>query len=198
MTDKTTIAAFDFDGTITTRDTFVPFLIMAFGMRRVQTAFLKLVFEGINVLLGNSSRDRFKERIVAELFRGDSVDRLTAVGKQHCLEILNWIRPSARERIEWHRTQGHRLIIVSASLDLYLIPVAAELGFNDLLCTRLSKKHLLFDGKLQGLNCRGPEKVRQLECLLGSLDQYEIHAYGDSIGDQEMLAVATYSYYQNF
>ncbi len=198
MTDKVIIAAFDFDCTITTRDTFLPFLSRAFGTRRVQAAFLKLGFEGLKVLLGYSGRDRFKERLVDELFLGESVNRLTALGEQYADDISKWVRPSARKRIDWHQAQGHRLIMVSASLDLYLECVAAKLGFHDLLCRRLSKNHMQFDGKLRERNCRGPEKVRQLELLLGSLDQYEIYSYGDSAGDKDLLEVSTHPHWQPF
>ncbi len=88
--------------------------------------------------------------------------------------------------------------MVSASLDLYLEPAAAALGFDDLLCTRLSSNHLAFDGRLKGANCRCAEKVRLLESLLGPLHGYEVYAYGDSIGDTEMLNAAQHSFFRPF
>ncbi|AFL74822.1 HAD-IB family hydrolase [Thiocystis violascens] len=195
---KPVVAAFDFDGTITTRDTFVPFLALAFGRVRVGLAFASLAGEALKVVLKRSDRDRFKARIIGRLFPGHSVPSLRRVGDAHARAVEALFRPAALERIAWHRSQGHRLVMVSASLDLYLEPVAARLGFDDLLCTRPAGDPLLFDGGMDGANCRGAEKVRRLEGLLGDLTQYELHAYGDSAGDREMLEVADVAYYRPF
>lgn len=192
------VAAFDFDVTMTTQDTFVPFLERAFGRFRVGGAFFRLAPEAFKVALGLSDRDRFKERIVAALFTGASVERLREAGQAHAAAIEHLIRPAALRRVEWHRERGHRIVMVSASLDLYLAPVVEKLGFDDLLCTKPSRSRRLFDGKLDGANCRGPEKVRRLESLLGDLSGVELYAYGDSRGDREMLAAADYPHYRVF
>ena len=195
---KPTIAAFDFDITMTTKDTFTPFLFWLFGHSRVYASCLRLAPEGVKVGLGLSNRDRFKEKIVAQLFLGESCDRLGSEGLVYAKHIEKWIRPAAIERVNWHKKQGHRLVMVSASLDLYLKPIAEKLGFHDLLCTMLSVNNHLFDGQLLGGNCRGTEKVRRLETLQGPLSEYELFAYGDSAGDREMLAVATHPHYRVF
>lgn len=202
MTDacisKKTVAAFDFDGTITTRDTFVPFLDRAFGKTAVRLAALSLAWAGIKVGLRLSNRDQFKALIVAKLFTNEPIERLQRVAQEHAQAITAWYRPAALERIRWHREQGHRLVMVSASLGLYLEPVAAALGFDDLLCTRLSTQGAFFDGQFVAGNCRRAEKVRQLESLLGSLAAYELYAYGDSAGDTEMLNAAQHPSFRPF
>jgi len=196
--ERNIVAAFDFDVTITTKDTFVPFLYRAFGGNRVRSTFSKLSLDAMGVVLGLSNRDRFKEKVVAALFLGEPIDRLRQEGQEYAKSIVGLVRPSAMRRIEWHKEQGHRLVMVSASLDLYLEPIAEMLGFNDLLCTKLSTNHLIFDGKLAGPNCRGPEKAKRLQALLGNMSGYEIYAYGDSAGDREMLAAADHPHYRFF
>lgn len=195
---KPIIAAFDFDGTITTKDTFVPYLYRVFGRLRVSKAFVSLAGEALNVVLKHSDRDQFKAKIIGKLFAGQSVPRLRQIGLEQARALESLFRPAALARIEWHKTQGHRLVMVSASLDLYLEPVAARLGFDHLLCTRPSGDRFLFDGGMEGANCRGLEKVRRLEGLLGDLTQYELHAYGDSAGDREMLEAADFPHYRPF
>ena len=195
---RPTIAAFDFDITITTKDTFVPFLILAFGKWPTYRAFAKLAFDGLLVLAKLSSRDRFKEKIVRELFLGESVKRLAKAGRDHAKAIRPLVRPMAERRIAWHKERGHRLVMVSASLDLYLEPIARELGFDDLLCTRPSKNHRVFNGCLDGKNCRAQEKVVKLKELLGDLSSVELHAYGDSTGDKEMLEAASHPHWRPF
>ncbi len=192
------VAAFDFDVTITTRDTFIPFLERAFGRNRVRSLFLQLAPEALKVVLRLSSRDVFKERMIRSLFLGESVDRLREIGRSHATEILNLVRPAARRRIEWHKNRGDRLVMVSASLNLYLEPVAQVLGFDDLLCTRPSGNHLIFDGGILGKNCRGPQKIQLLMGLLGNLEKYDLYVYGDSDGDREMLQVANHAYFRAF
>lgn len=192
------IAAFDFDGTITTRDAFVPFLERAFGRKRVRSIFLQLAPEAVKVTFRLSNRDIFKECLIRSLFLGESVDRLREVGRLHATEILSWVRPAARQRIDWHKNRGDRLVMVSASLNLYLEPVAQELGFDSLLCTRPSVNHLIFDGGLVGRNSRGPEKVHLLSGLFGNLEKYDLYAYGDTVGDREMLAVANHPFFRAF
>lgn len=192
------VAAFDFDSTITIKDTFLPFLRRAFGESRVRIEILRLIPEGFKMVIGLSTRDRIKEKIVSALFTGESCERLDAVAAAYIADVRPLLRPAALERIRWHKEQGHRCVMVSASLDLYLKPIALELGFDDLLCTNPERHSGLFSGELVSGNCRGAEKVRRLERLLGDLSAWEIHAYGDSTGDREMLAVAKNPHYRPF
>ena len=167
---RRTVAAFDFDGTITTQDTFVPFLERAFGKTPVRLAFMSLFWEGVKVGLSLSTRDRFKELIVGKLFLNESTERLKRVGQEHAKATAAWYRPGALERIRWHREQGHRLVMVSASLDLYLQP----------------------DRK------SGSAGMPRPISLLGSLQGYELYAYGDSAGDTEMLNAAQHPSFKPF
>ncbi len=195
---KSTVAAFDFDVTITTKDTFVPFLFRSFGRPRVLLAFSRLTLEAIKVLTGHSNRDQFKGKIIGLLFDGESLQRMSSVGAEHAGAVECLIRPAALRRIAWHKERGHRLVMVSASLDFYLGPVAKTLGFDDLLCTRVSRDGATLNRSIDGANCRGPEKVARLVALLGDRSAYELHAYGDSAGDHEMLAMADHPHYRAF
>lgn len=190
--DFRVVAAFDFDGTITTKDTFLPFLVRAFGRLKVALALLSLAIPGCIVWTGKSTRDHFKALLIGKLFPGASVQYLEEVGRQHASQIASLYRPTAIDRINWHRQQGHHLVIVSASLNFYLEPIARQLGFDDLLCTEVASVQGTCTGEMKGENCRAEGKVRKLQALLGPLDQYELYAYGDSEGDAEMLAVSNH------
>ena len=172
----------------------MPFLFRAFGRKKVIFAFVRLAPEVAKIVIGFSDRDTFKEALIRTLFEGESVPRLKEIGREHAKAIIRWVRPEALRRISWHRSRGDRIVMISASLDLYLEFVAAELGFDDLACTRPSVANAKFSGGLQGRNCRGPEKVRRLQELVGSLEDCEIYAYGDSAGDRELLEVADRSF----
>jgi HAD superfamily hydrolase (TIGR01490 family) len=159
---------------------------------------LRLSGEALQVWLGRASRDRFKALLIGRLFPAQSVAELRRIGAEHAAVIASLCRPAALERIRWHKAQGHRLVMVSASLSFYLEPIAQQLGFDDLLCTELAASEGVCSGELQGENCRAAEKVRRLQSLLGKLEDYEIYAYGDSDGDTEMLAVADHPAFKPF
>ncbi len=193
------VAAFDFDGTISTRDTFFPFLLHACGRAAV---YRELAFSLAELLIPAaemSVRNRLKASLVRRLFRGMPRAQLDEKARVYAEVVLaSMLRPKALERIRWHREQRHRCVMVSASLDIYLRPVSQRLGFDDLLCTRLDESEEILNGELIGKNCRRAEKVSRLHGLLGDFSQYRIYAYGDSAGDREMLAIAAEQYYRPF
>jgi len=102
------------------------------------------------------------------------------------------------DRLQWHLEQGHRCIIVSASIDIYLEPWAESFGVHDVICSRLASPNGFVTGKLMGANCWGPEKVRRLEEEFGNLEDYNLFAYGDSRGDRELLAAADHPFYRTY
>lgn len=192
------VAAFDFDLTITDRDTFLPFLKLAFGSFLLNKVLFSMAFDGLGFLFGLINRDQFKKKLIQKLLTGCSTEAINELGKVHATHIMDWLRPSALARIQWHKERGDRLVMVSASLDIYLKPVADRLGFDNLLCTQLNSSISIYDGMLTGRNCRGPEKVSRLKELLGSLGEFELYSYGDSAGDKELLSVADHPFYRAF
>lgn len=198
---KPIIAAFDFDGTITRCDTFLPFLSQAFG--RWPT--LRSLLVASPVALGGLARSPYalprnelKARVIHTLFAGASATQIDQSARSFARQLPRHFRPLALTHIAWHRAQGHRLVLVSASLEVYLQYVARDLGFDDLLCTRLTQIGDFYDGTLLGENCRSQEKTARLTERFGPLTELEIYAYGDSRGDREMLAAATHPHFRPF
>lgn len=197
---KPIIAAFDFDGTISRHDSLRDLLRFAMTTPRFIRLAIRLTPTLLAFKTGRIHNDVAKERALALAFGGMRIadfERLAEAFALHALPRI--IRPKALERIRWHVNQGHRVILVSASLETYLKPWALQLGFSDVCGSRLSVDETgRITGKLAGENCWGPEKVRRLEALLGKLNQYEIYAYGDTRGDQEMLSIAGHPHFRPF
>lgn len=185
------VAAFDFDGTLVPGDSLLPFVWRAAGPRRFLHAMAR---HGVRTALATiarvGSRDAAKAAFVSTALRGLPVSELVAAGIAFSHHLEPRIHPAALDRIDWHRRQGHELVLVSASLLLYLEPLAARLGFSAVLATALEVDqtgHLT--GAIDGLNVRGAEKVARLQRWLGGR-RPELWAYGDSAGDRELLAAA--------
>jgi phosphatidylglycerophosphatase C len=180
-------AAFDFDGTISRRDTFLPFLQRLCGAQRV--------FRALARAAGPSRLDRnaLKDAVLVRLLAGRRHDDVVEAGADYArfLREDGRLRPDALARIEEHRALGHTVVVVSASPEVYLTPLATLLGVDDVLATRLEvADDGLLTGRMLGLNCRGPEKVARLDAWLDGRVPARLWAYGNSTGDRELLARA--------
>jgi HAD superfamily hydrolase (TIGR01490 family) len=197
---KPIVAAFDFDKTLTDRDTLIPFLIHSQGAVSTYGHAALLLPQVLLYTVGKISRQELKESFLAGCLKGKPLTALSHHGELFALKINRIIKPEALSRLLWHRQQGHRLVLVTAAIDLYIAPWAELVAlFDDVISSKVeidSKGHLT--GKLEGLNCRGAEKVRCLKQLLGPRSAYELYAYGDSEGDRELLAYADHPFYRTF
>ncbi len=194
-----TLAVFDFDGTLTYRDSFFPFIRMAVGFPGFFWGLVRLS----PVLLGYITRivknSDAKEAVLRYFFCGLDFDVFQKLGNRFALERLpGLLRPAAIRRLKWHQQHGHRIIIVSASLETYLRPWAKTIGCDHVIGTKIEVVAGQLTGRLSGKNCYGPEKVKRLEALLGKLDAYCVYAYGDSKGDRELLAAADKGFFRQF
>ena len=186
-----TVAAFDFDGTLSTRDNFVPFLRRVAGAAAVSRAMAVNSARLARQRRSTRSRDALKALVLRDLFAGFDADLLDEIARGFAQEIVQrYLRTEMVRRADWHRTQGHSLVIVSASLGVYLRPISAQLRFDDVLCTELEVGDDGFlTGEMAGNNVRGLEKARRLDDWLGESPAY-VWAYGDSSGDRELFALA--------
>jgi phosphatidylglycerophosphatase C len=185
------VAAFDFDGTLSPRDNVVPFLRRIVGTGAAARGFTTAALHVAKAGRAHWSRNAIKAAVLHELIAGRDVDDLDDTARAFAAEIIrDHLRPEAVERADWHREQGHRIVIVSASLAVYLRPVAEHLRFDAVLATELEVgDDGRLTGRMVGENVRGPEKVRRLDAWLDGATPF-VWAYGDSSGDTELWARA--------
>lgn len=196
--DELGVVAFDFDGTMTVRDSFTAFLAWRAGALRYAVGCLKLSPAAIAYLF-NRNRGRLKAAAVREFLKGarqhELQEQARRFAEKHSGRLL---RPDAIETWRRWRAKGAKTVIVTASPDFVVAPFARGLGADGLIATELA-----FDaegrciGVLAGLNCRGPEKVRRLKETFGEGLRLTA-AYGDTSGDTEMLAIAEEKGYRVF
>ena len=116
-----TVAAFDFDGTLTRRDSLLPFLARVRGWPRTLIALAQVFPRYALVVFGRGGRDAIKERLLVTLLGGIGRERLAGVGDAYGVELArDAVTPEMQRRVAWHRAHGHEIVIVSASLDVYL------------------------------------------------------------------------------
>lgn len=195
---KPVIAAFDFDKTLTHRDSLLPFLHYAVG---TATTFINIFFEiphVIQFLFGRLDRQGLKEAFLTRFLKGTDQREMHHIAEQFSRQVLpKLVRPEGLERLAWHKSQGHRCILISANLDLYLNPWGHAAGFDHIIASRVEfSPEGKITGRLTGLNCRGPEKVRRLAEQVGEREEYVLYAYGDSEGDRELLDFADFPFYR--
>ena len=192
------IAAFDFDGTITYRDTVGPFLLSVASWRQLAGALAPVGPALLGVWLGLVARATIKERLFRHVLAGLPAATLQAGAERFAHEQLpRLVRPEALERLRWHQRQGHRCIIVTASLEEYVRPWAMRIGVEDVAASRLEiDARGRLTGRLSGTHCDGPEKARRLRELATRYGAAITYAYGDSSGDRQLLACAERAYYQ--
>ncbi len=185
------VAAFDLDGTLTTRDCVTPFLRRVAGRalaRRVAARPL-----GFATAAARRDRDRLKE-LATQALAGLDAAALEREGAAFAHEVrAAWLRADTLARLRSHQALGHATVIVSASYEAYVAPLGELLGVDAVLCTRLERDDAgRLTGRLDGPNCRGPEKASRLRAWLAGhdLDEAVVWAYGDSDGDRELLALA--------
>ena len=191
------VAVFDFDGTLTQRDTLLPFFRFVVGRSR----FLWGIIRMSPVLLGYTLKLipnwRAKESLLTYFLGGQSEKQSCHIAEKFAVQkIPALLRTETVERLLWHQAQNHQTILVSASLEIYLLPWAKTMGFDQVMGTRLAVRNGRLTGIIIGQNCYGAEKVKRLQAVLGELSQYCIYAYGDSRGDRELLEIANYPYYR--
>ncbi len=213
---KSVIAAFDFDGTLTTKDTSLPFVLFVLGRWKGWRKILFLVpLFGVDLLLA-VWRERFAskrhghvlggvrgrwennvhERVLHSCFSGMGGDELRRTGGKFAeLEMAKFLRPAGLERLSWHKAQGHCCVLISGSVDAYLDPWGKRVGFDHVLVTELETDASgVVTGRFSTEPCWGRAKVRRLLRQFGPREGYTLYVYGDSAGDRDLIAIADHGF----
>ncbi len=194
------VAAFDLDGTLSDGGSVFKWLRFICGSRATFLAAARLA---VPLLIGavrsGSRADSAKERLFLALLNGRDERAVRDESRIFALaHFERHARAEVLERVTWHLREGHDVVIVSASPQLYVEVVAEHLGVDGGLGTRLATdaRGLLSGGYL-GRNCRGKEKMRRLNAWIEERHpglETTIYAYGNSRGDRRMLRAATHPF----
>lgn len=191
------IAFFDFDGTISTKDTLFEFIRFSKGTFRFCLGFLLNSPVLVAYKLKLISNQTAKEIVLGYFYKNMPLVDFDHQCRLFAEKIPGLIRPKAMSEIEELKKKGTEIVIVSASPENWLKPWTDKLGLQ-LIGTRLKTNDGKLTGSIEGKNCYGDEKVCRIEAAFSLSEFDEILAYGDTSGDRPMLGLANVSFYKPF
>lgn len=186
------LAVFDLDGTITRRDTLLPY-VLGFPTGSARKALGMLLLVGTLVLFLLRLRDHgdVKARFIHMTLGDQSRDRVQTWTARFVPALLkDGVYADALKAIERHKRDGARLVLMSASTDLYVPAIGAALGFDEVICTRVRWNGDRLDGRLATPNRRGKEKTLCFKALLSAHPGRTTAAYGNTYSDLDHLRLA--------
>lgn len=191
MDSNKCIALFDFDGTITVGDTFISFARYAVGCKAFAKAFIRALPWLVAWKVRMISNSAAKQRLFSLLYRGMPIEVFQSKCAGFAALIDSDLKVVTMQAVERHKRSGHQVVIVSASVEDWIRPWAASHGLQQVIGTQIEVDSSgCLTGRFVSPNCHGPEKVTRIHRAIPDLAGCEVWAYGDSAGDEPMLALA--------
>lgn len=187
------LALFDFDGTLYPKDSFTGFIFFALSKRHIVKRGLKILPWIQAYYLRLYPAHAMRPRLFETMFKDTPIDFVEKLAQEYTQKLLKKLDPDLLNQLRQHQQRGDHVVLVSASVDLYLTPICDVLKI-DLICTQTETKDGLLTGKYSSEDCSCEQKkIRILEKY--HLDDYHaVYAYGNSEEDLEMLSLADYPY----
>jgi HAD superfamily hydrolase (TIGR01490 family) len=193
---KPTIAAFDFDGTITTRDTLWEFIKKTHNPLKIAGNLILALPLLLLYKTGFVNNGKAKQTLFSRFYKNWSVEKFNDSGRAFKPVIDACLRPEVYRKLKEHLANGHKVIIVSASIENWILPWAEKEGIEAVIATQIEVSPLgKLTGRFMSPNCYGEEKVRRMLALFPERSRYTLIVYGDSKGDTAMLRLADKNYY---
>lgn len=194
------IYAFDFDGTLTTKDTLLEFIRFAKGRGQMFRGFL--LFSPLLLLmkLHLFPNWKAKQKIFSYFFKGMNIDDFNALCTRFAEQNKHLLRPAGIEKVRQAiEEEQATVLIISASIDNWVRPFFDEIDKKiQVLGTQIETNGGRLTGQFTTKNCYGQEKVNRLTALYPHREAYELIAFGDSRGDKELLEFADKGFYKPF
>jgi phosphatidylglycerophosphatase C len=196
---KETFAIFDFDGTITRKDTLLKFIKFSKGKRQFYFGFFLFFPLLVAMKLKLYPNWKAKQKIFSYFYKGVSIEQFNKWGNRFSTEIDKIVRLKAVETIKLHKKNNDKIIIISASIENWIKPWAEKIKIETILATKIEiDKNSLLTGRFLTKNCYGQEKVNRLLEMFPYRNDCKIIVYGDSRGDKELIDFSDTGFYNKF
>lgn len=188
---------FDFDGTLTYKDTMFLFLRF-FDAQKYFWSFLKHLPLFVLVKLHLANAEKVKKSFIASILKGEREEAI----EQKAHEFFDHfypkiVRENALDFIAKIDAQNIESYLVTASLDLWTAPFAEKFGMK-LIATEAQFENGLFTGNFKTKNNNKEEKAIRIKQEIQGKKYDKIIAFGDTSGDKPMMALAHEAHYRFF
>jgi phosphatidylglycerophosphatase C len=195
---KNTLVLFDFDGTITSKNSLIEFILFSNTNLKILLGVFFLSPILICLQLRLIPNHKAKQIVLSYFYKGMDQKKFFKLSEDFSMNKIDSIlRPDAINRIAWHKKKKHTVVVVSASIESWLKPWC-EKNELSLIATRMCFENDIVTGRFSSKNCNGIEKVNRIKKEYNLTDFNYIYAYGDSVGDKQMLSCANESFYKPF
>ena len=187
------LALFDFDGTLCKKDSFTGFIFYALKKRHIVKQGIKILpwiqAYYLNIYPANSMR----LKLFKAMFKDAKASEIQDIAEEYAYQLMAQLDVKIYQQLIDHQEQGDDVVLVSASIDIYLEVICHLLNI-DLICTKTE----IIDGKYSGnystIDCSSEQKSLRIKEQY-NLNLYDnIYAYGNSIEDLDMLSLADFKY----
>lgn len=191
------VVVFDFDGTLTEKDSFVSFIKYVKGERFFYFNLGFIVIFWFLAKFKLMSTGSAKQMVFRKFFKGMSLTDFNkfSVGFQDTINSI--LKQETKKTINYYLSRSYDVLIISASIENWILPWANSNHIKTVLSTKIEIDN---DGNLTGnfssANCRGEEKLRRLLSVYPNLKKEQVIVYGDSSGDKSLMDFAAKSYYR--
>ena len=189
------VYAFDFDGTLTTRDTLLEFIRYACGTKAFVLGFLRHAHLLVLMKLHLYPNWKAKQRIFSYFFKGMDLEAFDSLCQHFADDNRHLLRPEGIQTLQQAKAEGAEVLIVSASIDNWVQPFFPD---ANVLGTKVEVVDGCLTGRFLTKNCYGQEKVNRILALYPDRNTYHLIAYGDSRGDKELLSFADEPHFKPF
>lgn len=196
MEKQRTIAIFDFDGTLTTKDTLLEFIKFVCGIKAFYIGFLLHSPLLIWMKLGIYPNWKAKQKVFSWFFKGMPYTTFAKYGENFAKVVKTMMKETTLDILRKHQSEGADIYVISASVDEWVRPFCTLLGVKDVIATQIETDSKgMLTGRFASPNCYGKEKVRRFLEAEPSRSEYYLYAYGDSRGDKEIISFADNGFY---
>ena len=187
------LALFDFDGTLYPKDSFTGFIFFTLSKRHIVRKGLKILPWIQAYYLRLYPAHAMRPRLFRSMFHGVPANLMQDLAQQYAQKLLKKLDPVLLQQLQLHQQRGDRVVLVSASVDVYLAPICDILNI-ELICTQADIQHGRLTGFYRSEDCSCARKKLRILQQLDLTDYQSVYAYGNSEEDLDMLALADYAY----
>ena len=187
------LALFDFDGTLCKKDSFTGFIFYALSKRHIARQGIKILPWIQAYYLNVYPAYAMRSRLFRAMFSNANALELQHMAQEYAARLMNQLNQPLLKQLKQHQALGDDVVLVSASVDVYLKHVCELLNI-DLICTHTEQVNNIYTGQYTTPDCSSEQKRQRILEKYHLTDYAVIYAYGNSHEDQEMLALADHGY----